>query len=98
MGGDAGPYCCHVPENAPVPLNRTERVLAVMIASIVGLSIIGIVVTMIGAASGAEMSGGVWPMLLLLGYIGLPIAFVLVIVFLVVSTTRRRRLARDGDR
>jgi uncharacterized membrane protein len=87
-----------VPENAPVPLNRTERVLAGMIASIVGLAIIGIVATMIGAASGVAMSGGIWPVLLLIGYIGLPIAFVLVIVFLIVSTTRRRRIARDGER
>lgn len=87
-----------MPENAPVPLNRTERVLAGMIASIVGLSIVGIVATMIGSASGATMSGGIWPVLLLIGFIGLPIAFVLVIVFLIVSTTRRRRLARDGER
>jgi len=87
-----------VPENAPVPLNRTERVLAGMIASIVGLAIIAIVATMIGAASGTAMSGGIWPVLLLIGYIGLPLAFVLVIVFMVVSTTRRRRIARDGER
>jgi len=87
-----------VPENAPVPLNRTERVLAGMIASIVGLSIIGIIATFIGASTGAATGEGVWPVLLLLGYIGLPIALILVIVFLIVSTTRRRRLARDGDR
>ena len=91
-------YCCHVPENAPVPLNRTERVLAVMIASIVGLSIIAIVATMIGAAAGTSMGAGIWPVLLGIGYIGLPLAFILVIVFMVVSTTRRRRLARDGER
>ena len=87
-----------MPENAPVPLNRTERVLAGMIAAIVGLSVIAIVATMIGSAAGATTGEGIWPVLVLIGYVGLPIAFVLVIVFMVVSTTRRRRLARDGER
>jgi hypothetical protein len=87
-----------VPENAPVPLNRTERVLAAMIAGIVGISIIAIVATMIGAGSGADMSGGVWPTVVLIGYIGLPLAFLLIVAFLVTSTTRRRRLARGGER
>lgn len=87
-----------MPENTPVPLNRIERVLTVWIATIVGLSIIAIIVTIIANASGAVMSSGIWPTLVLIGYIGLPIAFVLVVVFLIVSTTRRRRLARDGER
>jgi hypothetical protein len=87
-----------VPENAPVPLNRIERVLAAMIAAIVGISIIAIVAVMIGAGSGAAMSGGIWPTLVLVGYVGLPLAFVLIVVFLVVSTTRRRKLDRDGGR
>jgi hypothetical protein len=34
----------------------------------------------------------------LVGYVGLPLAFVLIVVFLVVSTTRRRKLDRDGGR
>ncbi|MCS0498825.1 multidrug ABC transporter ATPase [Protaetiibacter mangrovi] len=87
-----------MPENAPVPLNRIERVLAAMIAAIVGISIIAIVATMIAASSGAEMSGGIWPALVLVGYIGLPLAFLLIVAFLVVSTVRRRRLDRDGER
>ncbi|QEO09387.1 hypothetical protein [Protaetiibacter larvae] len=87
-----------MPENAPVPLNRIERVLTVWIATIVGLSILAIVITIIGNASGAEMASGIWPALVLVGYIGLPIAFVLILVFLVVTTVRRRRLARDGER
>jgi len=69
-----------------------------MIASIVGLSVIAIVATMIGGATGVAMGTGIWPVLLGIGYIGLPIALLLVIVFMVVSTTRRRRLARDGER
>lgn len=87
-----------MPENAPVPLNRTERVLAAMIASIVGIAIIAIVTTMIAATSGADMTSGAWPGVALIGYIGLPIAFLLIVAFLIVSTVRRRRLARDGGR
>ncbi|TXK19365.1 hypothetical protein [Homoserinibacter sp. GY 40078] len=87
-----------MPENAPVPLNRTERVLAVMIATIVGFSIVAIVIVMIASGAGAEMSGGIWPTLVLVGFIGLPIAFLLVVAFIVVSVVRRRRIAQDGGR
>jgi hypothetical protein len=87
-----------VPENAPVPLNRIERVLAAMIAAIVGVSVIAIVATMIAAGTGTAMSGGIWPTLVLIGYVGLPLAFLVIVVFLVASTVRRRRLARTGER
>ena len=53
-----------MPENASVPLNRIERVLASMIAGVVGLSLLAIVGTLIGSVSGADMSTGVWPALL----------------------------------
>jgi hypothetical protein len=86
-----------VPENAPVPLNRTERVLAAMILAVIGISLISIVVVMIAAGAGTEMSGGIWPSLVLVGYIGLPLAFLLIVAFLIVSV-RRRRPARDGGR
>lgn len=87
-----------MPENAPVPLNRIERVLASMIAGVVGLSLIAIVATLIGSGSGADMSTGVWPPLLGIGYFGLPLAFLLILVFLIVTVVRRRRIARDGGR
>ena len=87
-----------MPENAPVPLNRTERVLAAMIGSIIGLSVIAIVATMIGASSGADMRSWFFVFMMQLGYFGLPVAFLLIVTFLVVSTTRRRRIARDGER
>ncbi|MGN6272041.1 MAG: hypothetical protein ACTHMQ_03015 [Protaetiibacter sp.] len=86
-----------MPENAPVPLNRIERVLAAMILAIIAISLLAIITTMLAAGSGAEMSGGIWPSLMLIGYIGLPIAFLLILTFLIVSV-RRRRAARDGGR
>ncbi len=86
-----------MPENAPVPLNRIERVLAAMILAIIAISLAAIVATMLGAGAGLDMSGGIWPSLMLVGYIGLPIAFLLIVTFLIVSA-RRRRTARDGGR
>ncbi len=85
-----------MPENAPVPLNRIERVLAAMIAAVVGISVIAIVATMIASGSGADMSEGVWPAAMLVGYFGLPVAFLLIVAFLIISSVRRSRLARDG--
>jgi len=87
-----------VPENAPVPLNRIERVLAGMIGALLAVSIVSIVSIMIAAGTGSDMGDGPWPTLLLTGYLGLPIVFLLIVVFLVASVTRRRRRAGDGDR
>ncbi len=86
-----------MPENAPVPLNRIERVLAAMIVAIISVSLLAIVVVMIAAGAGTSMSGGVWPALVLVGYIGLPIAFLLIVAYLIVSV-RRRRMSQNGDR
>lgn len=87
-----------MPENAPVPLNRIERVLASMIAGVVGLSLVAIAATLVGANTGADMATGVWPPLLAIGYFGLPLAFLLILTFIVTTVVRRRRIARDGDR
>ena len=87
-----------MPENAPVPLNRTERVLAGMIVGVVILSVGAIAATLIVANTGADMATGVWPPLLGVGYFGLPLAFLLILSFIVVTVVRRRRLAQDGGR
>ncbi len=87
-----------MPENAPVPLNRIERVLASMIAGVVGLAVIAIAATLIGSSSGTDMSTGVWPAVLGVGYFGLPLAFLLILTFIIVTVVRRRRIARDGGR
>ncbi len=87
-----------MPENAPVPLNRIERVLAAMIAAVVGVSVISIAATLIASSAGADMTAGLWPAAAMIGCFGLPIAFVLIVVFLILSVVRRNRLARDGGR
>lgn len=68
-----------------------------MIVAIVAMSLVAIAGTMIGAAMGAEMASGLWPALMLVGYLGLPVAFLLIVVFIVLSA-RRRRPSGDGDR
>lgn len=86
-------------ENTPVGLNRIERILAVMIASSAGLSIVCIVAVFIAQVSGeTDFDGGAWPIVRFLPVIGLPFAFVLIVVLLVVSVVRRRRLGSDGGR
>lgn len=83
-------------DDSAVPLNRIERVLAFMIASVGGLSLLSIVAVLIASTAKADMTGGVWPTVAVLPAIGLPIAFVLIVVFAVVSIVRRRRIANDG--
>lgn len=86
-------------ESTPVGLNRIERVLAFMIASSAGLSVISIAAVFIAQWSGTtDFGAGAWPVVRVLPLIGLPVAFALVIVLLVVSVVRRRRLESDGGR
>ena len=83
--------------DTPVPLNRIERILRNMIASSAGLSILAILATIVGNLAGVNTREGVWLTVTVLPFIGLTIALVLILVFLVVSIVRRRRLARAGD-
>lgn len=78
--------------DTPVPLNRIERVLAAMIASVGGLSLLAIVAILIASVSKLDTSEGPWLMIAVLPTIGLPIAFLLIIVFAVLAIVRRRRL------
>ncbi len=79
-----------------MPLNRIERIIAFAVATIAGLSIISIAAIFIGRASKAVSTGGIWPTVAILPAIGLPLALIGLIVFLIVTTVRRTRLARDA--
>ena len=78
-----------------MPLNRIERVLAFMIAAIAGLSVLAIIAVIVASAAKVDTSGNAWLTVAVLPSIGLPIAFVLIIVFAVVSIVRRRRIASE---
>ena len=81
-------------KDTPVTIHRNERVLAFMIAGIVGLSIVAIFVVIIGTASGLRQNGRLvelWQAVSLFPGIGLPVAFFLIIALLVVNARRRTR-------
>jgi hypothetical protein len=95
MAADLYPWT--VANDTPVPLNRIERILRNMIASAAGLSILAILGVIVANLSGVNTREGVWLAVAVLPFIGLTLAFVLLIVFTIVSVARRRRLARDGS-
>jgi hypothetical protein len=90
-----------VSESGPITDNRAERVLATMFAVVIGISIIAFFAVMIGTMAGAAaddgFSKGVWPIVIMLPWFGLPIAFLLLIALLVVNGVRRARAARAGS-
>ena len=85
----------------PVTDHRAERVLAYMVAATIGLSILAFLAVMIGTLAGVGaddgFSEGIWPAILILPLIGLPIGFVLLIVLLIVNGVRRSRESRPGS-
>jgi hypothetical protein len=86
-----------VANDTPVPLNRIERILRNMVISSAALSVLAIVATAVAGFARIDVNQGIWPVIVVLPLIGLPLAFVLIIVVLVLSIVRRRRLAQNGD-
>lgn len=78
-----------------VPLNRIERVLSFVLGAVTALTIAALITIFVGAAADADRATGVWPVVVVLPAIGLPIALVLAVVLIIVMGTRRRRLAAD---
>jgi len=88
-----------VANDTPLTAHRGERILAFMVASAVGLSILAFVAIIIGTASGVrDFGAGFWPVVFILPLIGLPIGLVLIIVLIIVSGLRRGREAGDARR
>ncbi|MBI5160917.1 MAG: hypothetical protein HY996_05830 [Micrococcales bacterium] len=73
--------------------HRTERVLALAAAAVIGLSLLAIVVVLILGAAGADLSADLWTVVRLLPLVGFPIGLLLLIAFILVSGTRRMRAA-----
>ena len=86
-------------DSGPLTQHRAERILAYMFVAIVGLSILAFIAVMIGTAVGAGendgFSQGIWPVVLMLPLIGLPIGFLLLITLLIVNGVRRTRESRQ---
>jgi hypothetical protein len=87
-----------VSNQTPVTDHRAERVLAYMVAATIGISILAFLAVMIGTLTGvganAGFSQGVWPVILVLPLIGLPLGFILLIALLILNGVRRARESR----
>jgi hypothetical protein len=80
-----------------VQVNRIERILAYILASAIGLSILAIIAVIAGTGLGVRnFDEGVWPVLIVLPTVGLPIGFALVVALLIVSAMRRSRSAKNA--
>lgn len=89
---------------APQPAastNTIERVLAFMIVAIVAISLLCFVAVIAGTSLGVGahdgFSHGVWPTVFMVPYIGLPVAFLMIIALLSSNAVRRRRTAAAAN-
>jgi len=73
------------------------RILAYMVASTIGLSLIAFFTVILATAAGVrDFTEGIWPVVIVLPMVGLPIGFVLIIVVLAMTFVRRSRDAKDA--
>jgi len=86
-----------VAKNNPVDVNRNERILAYMLASAIGLSVLAIIAILAGTGLGVrDFDEGIWPIVIVLPNIGFPIGIILLVVLVIVSARRKSRAARDA--
>ena len=84
-------------KNNPVDVNRNERILAYMLASAIGLSVLAIIAILAGTGLGVrDFDEGIWPIVIVLPNIGFPIGIILLVVLVIVSARRKSRAARDA--
>lgn len=79
-------------------LERFQRILAYMVASIIGVSILCFLAIIIGTFSGmtgAQFGEGLWPVIAWVPYVGLPLGFLLILVLLFLSLRRRSKEAPE---
>lgn len=96
--------CAHYPwlvtNQTPQTSGRIERILAYMVAGVVGLSILAFLAVIIGTVAGVGANGGfgmgVWPFVFMFPAIGLPVGFVAIITLMVLTGIRRSREARQN--
>ena len=85
--------------DTPITDHRDERILAFMVASSIGLSIVAFLAIIIATAVGVRDFGeGIWPVVFVLPLIGLPLGLVLIIVLITLSGVRRGREARNAGK
>ncbi|GAA3582633.1 hypothetical protein GCM10022198_02340 [Klugiella xanthotipulae] len=73
--------------------SRLERILAFMIAGIIGISVLAFVTVLVASLLGLERSDfaqGLWPLVTAITYVGLPVGFMLIIAMMITGIVRRR--------
>lgn len=79
-------------------VRRSERVLAYLIASSIGLSILAFLAVLLAPVFGLrDYDHGLWPLIITLPLFGLPVGVVLIITLLVLSGIRRSRETRNSN-
>ncbi len=84
-------------DSQPHNASRIERVLAFMLLGLVLLSIGSFVAIMVGTGQGMgsnDFAEGLWPVVVMIPYIGLPLAILLLITLMISSAARRARESR----
>ncbi|MEQ1735142.1 MAG: hypothetical protein ABL886_01775 [Rhodoglobus sp.] len=85
-------------DQTPIADHRLERILAVMVAAAIGLSIAAILAVVIATGVGVtEFSSGAWPAIIVLQAAGIISGAALMIALLVISGLRRGREAKDAS-
>ena len=67
-----------------------------MVASSIGLAILGIIATLIAANAGVDTNVGIWLTIKVLPAVGLILGVLFLIAYVVASGIRRSRAARDA--
>jgi hypothetical protein len=75
-----------------LPVRRIDRILAFMALGLTVLSIVCFFAVIIARPAGVEdFTAGIWPLVVVMPLIALPIAFVMIIALLIMSFVRRSR-------
>lgn len=80
-----------------VPVRRVDRSIAYTALTLAALSVICFFAIIIGSAAGMDQDSfgaGLWPLIAGIPLYGLPAAFVLIILLLVMSFARKGRAAK----
>ena len=86
-----------VANDTPILGNRLERILAFMVASAIGLSILCFLLVIIGSVAGWDFSQNPLNTIFFLPMIALPLGLILIVVLLITSGIRRGREAKDAS-
>lgn len=79
-----------------IPVRRADRVLAYMALGLTLLSIVCFFAVILARPLGVtDFSAGLWPAVVVLPLLALPVAFVLIVALLIMTFVRRARANRE---